>query len=360
MLCLEGELWLPDGILKEGRILIREGRIQDLGPKDRVPCPSGWTHRIYHRGEKILPGFVEAHAHFGLYTEVTAEDRLNRKDSLIAWDYVAGQEMNREDLSFAAAALEGGITTACLFPGSGALIGGVASVVSLSPGIPLLKEVAALKVALGENVEGEYSLKTSVLKERLFRLFEEGVPEGNGPLGRALRGELPVRVHVHREEDIRTALELKERFGLRMVLEHATEAHRCLTAVVDSEVAVVTGPFFVGRPKGEMRRLDRSLTRSLVEKGVELCIMSDYPSNPPDMLKMAMLEVVKWGVEERKALEMVTLGAARLLGVEDVVGSLEVGKWGDVVIHSASPFDYGDKILEVYGRGERLEWPNIG
>lgn len=359
MLCLEGELWLPEGILEEGRILIQGGRIQALGPKDMVPCPTGWIHRIYDQGEKILPGFVEPHAHFGLFEEVTGVDRLNRKGSLIALDHVAGQVMNREDLSFGAAALEGGITTACIFPGSGALIGGVASVVSLSQGIPILKEEAALKVALGENVEKEYSLDAGMLHRRLFQIFEEGERDSDGLLGRTLRGELALRVHAHREEDILAALELKERFGLRMVLEHATEAHRCLSAVVESGVAVVTGPFFVGRPKVEMRRLDRTLTKSLVNKGVEVCIMSDYPSNPPEMLKQAMLEVVKWGVEEQKALEMVTLGAARLLGVDDAVGSLAVGKWADVVIHSASPFDYGDKILEVYGRGERLVWPNI-
>ena len=84
--------------------------------------------------------------------------------------------------------------------------------------------------------------------------------------------------------------------------------------------------------------------------------MTDYPSNPPEMLKIALLEVIKQVISPMDAFEMITLSAAHILGIEEHVGSLEVGKDGNVVIHSQSPFEYNTFIKEVFIKGEKIEW----
>ena len=105
-----------------------------------------------------------------------------------------------------------------------------------------------------------------------------------------------------------------------------------------------------------MANLDRKLTSKLLNIGINTALMTDYPSNPPDMLKYTIIEAVRNGVEECKAIDLITIKSAEILGVESKVGSLEKGKDGDVVIHSHSPFDPKDQVLEVYIKGEKIIW----
>lgn len=349
MLVLEGEIWVNhDRIIPHGRIIVEAGKIVDVG--EGLPVPIGADHIIFDQGEKILPGFVEPHSHLGIYEEITGADRLNIKEKIISTELVASDMVNFDNIGLYEAALTGGVTTACVLPGSACLVGGIGSVVKTAGSREVLKREACLKLALGENVEKAHEISREDLKRLLKDFFGENKTRFEG---------FPVRVHCHRDEDIMTALELKKMFGLDMILEHLTEGHRCLDEIKEAGVKAVTGPFFVGRPKLEMSRPDRRLTTYLLEKGVDVSFMTDYPSNPPEMLKTALLEVIKYGVPEMKAFEMITMGSARMLGVEGQVGSLEPGKDGDIVVHSHSPFDYMDKVLQVYEKGVRVTWPDI-
>jgi cytosine/adenosine deaminase-related metal-dependent hydrolase len=258
--------------------------------------------------------------------------------------------MNFSNIGLFECALTGGVTTAGILPGSANLIGGIGSVVKTVGSNEVLVKESCLKVALGENVTKEHGLAREDLREVLFKFFEDKYN---------LIGDMSIRVHCHSKEDILLALELKAKYKLNLILEHLTEGHMLLDEIRESGVKAVTGPFFVGRPKLEMAKLDRHLTSSLLMEGVETSFMTDYPSNPPDMLKIALLEVVKNGVAPMKAFDMITSGSAKLLGVGDRVGSLEVGKDADIVIHSHSPFEYMDRVVEVYEKGVKITWPDI-
>jgi len=349
MLAFEGEIWVKsDLIIPWGIVLVEQGKIIALGENIKVPI--GVEVKRFINGEKILPGFVEPHCHLGLYEEITGVDNLNTKDTLISNDFIAHEHINYSNIGLYESALTGGVTTAGILPGSASLIGGIGSVIKTVGTNEVLVRKSCLKIALGENVTKAHGLEREQLRTELIKYFSKSLDNISN---------MTVRVHCHSKEDISLALELKEVFGLDMILEHLTEGHRMLDSIKKSGVKAVTGPFFVGRPKLEMAQLDRELTQKLVKKDIETSFMTDYPSNPPEMLKIALLEVIKNGVPEMKALDMITLGSAKLLGVEDRVGSLEVGKDGDIVIHSHSPFLYEDRILEVYEKGVKITWPNI-
>ena len=349
MIAFEGEIWVSgDLILPSGRLLVDGGKIVALG--EDIDIPEGIEVKRYVDGEKILPGFVEPHCHLGLYEEITGIDRLNIKGKLISLDLIAADIMNFSNIGLFESALTGGVTTACILPGSANLVGGIGSVVKTVGSNEVLIRESCVKVALGENVTKEHGLERDDLREVLFAFFKENIDK---------LGDMTVRVHCHCREDIQLALELKARFSLNLILEHLTEGYQLLDRIRDSGVKAVTGPFFVGRPKVEMASPDRCLSTRLYDAGVEISFMTDYPSNPPEMLKIALLEVIKNGVPPMKAFDMITLGSARLLGVDDRVGSLEVGKDADIVIHGSSPFEYKDRVLEVYEKGVRITWPDM-
>ncbi|KAF0092680.1 MAG: amidohydrolase [Fusobacteria bacterium] len=349
MLAFEGEIWVSsDLILPLGKLLVDQGKIVAIG--EGIDIPVGVEVKRYTNGEKILPGFVEPHCHLGLFEEITGIDNLNIKGQIVSLDLVAADHMNFSNIGLFDCALTGGVTTAGILPGSANLVGGIGSVVKLVGSNEVLVRESCLKVSLGENVTKEHGMGRENLREVLFDFFNEKFD---------VISCMPIRVHCHSKEDILLALELKGKYKLNMILEHLTEGHLLIDEIRESGVKAVTGPFFVGRPKLEMASLDRQLTRKLLVAGVEISFMTDYPSNPPDMLKIALLEVIKNGVPKMKAFDMITLGSARLLGVADRVGSLEVGKDADIVIHSHSPFEYMDRVMEVYEKGVKITWPDI-
>lgn len=360
---LEGEIWLPGGKkILDGRLVIVEGIIEEVGSKENISLEKYIKEyfnlfiREYMKGEKILPGFIEPHCHLGAYEEITGEDRLNEEDSLIALDYKIIKQINFEDIGFKEALFSGGVTTAAIFPGSGSLIGGVGAIVKTGGRQRVLKEEYGLKLSLGENVEKPFKLNREELKDILFKEFLNG---DNIYIEKALKKEMPLRCHSHLKEDIEVFLDLKSKYDLEMIIEHGTEAFKLLEKIKKSKTAVVAGPFFVGRPKEEMADFDRKLIVKLLELGIPAALMTDYPSNPPEMLKYTIIEAVKNGVSEASSLDLITVESAKVLGIYDRVGSLEVGKDGDVVVHSHSPFDIKDQIVEVYIKGDLVSWKNL-
>ena len=362
MISIEGEIWVnPKRILKNGVLLIENEKIVGVG--EGLDIPSDCRRYRYKNGEKILPGFIDPHTHLGLYEEVYGRELLNERTALMTPWVEAYYGIRYLDMGFKEALHTGGVTTVGVLPGSANIISGVGCVVKTGGKNPLMKKNEGLKISLGDNIPSCHpqSIQSkmaigSILNNTFSRVNSGVIKEGEAFIRKALGGELKVRVHCHREEDIRFALNLKKTFNLDMVIEHGTEGHYLIDEIKKSNVTFVGGPFFVGRPKVEMANLDRQLLTKLKDKAVVVSFMTDYPSNPPEMLKIALLEVIKQGISPMDAFEMITLSAAHILGIEEHVGSLEVGKDGDVVIHSQSPFEYNTFVKEVFIKGEKIEW----
>ncbi|MDI3297990.1 MAG: amidohydrolase [Bacillota bacterium] len=354
---------------ERGTVLVREGRIVAVGPADdpALAVPEG-AQRIDASGRWVTPGFVDAHNHSGVHEEASgpAGSDANELTDPVTPQLRAIDAVNPEDEGIRDA-LRGGVTTLWVTPGSGNAIGGQGSTLHAfgrTVEEMLLEEFSGLKMALGENpkrVYGEQKRTPStrmgtayVIREAFVRAQEymekleraQGDPEKRPPrdlkleaLARVLRGEVPVRNHCHRADDIRTALRLADEFGYRLVIDHGTESHKLADELARRDVPVAWGPATTSRSKVELR--DRSLRtpRVLAEAGVRFAIMTDHPVIPVWLLRITAGLAVGEGLDEEVALRALTVVPAEITGVADRVGSLEAGKLADIVIWDGHPFE---------------------
>jgi imidazolonepropionase-like amidohydrolase len=158
-------------------------------------------------------------------------------------------------------------------------------------------------------------------------------------LGQVLRRELKARIHAHRADDILTAIRVAEEFGLDIAIEHATEGYKIADILAEKQIPVVVGPIFFSRTKYELRGMTPRNPGILARAGVQVAIQTDEGSATRYLTINAAL-AVREGMPEEAALRAITIEAARIIGVDGRVGSLEAGKDADVVVFSGHPFDY--------------------
>ncbi|HBE06900.1 MAG TPA: amidohydrolase, partial [Firmicutes bacterium] len=169
---------------------------------------------------------------------------------------------------------------------------------------------------------------------------------------RVLKGEIPLRAHAHRADDILTAIRIAEEFGVKIVLEHCTEGHKIADIIAAKKIPAIVGPTLTTRSKYELK--DRSLITPgvLAKAGVKIAIMTDHPVIPLHLLPIAVGVAVREGLPKEDALKTITINPAEIIGVADRVGSLEKGKDADIVIWSGDPTETATKCEKVIVNGE--------
>ncbi|MET9248362.1 amidohydrolase [Nonomuraea sp. NPDC003709] len=362
-----------------GTVLVQDGKITAVG-RD-VAVPEG-TPIVDAAGGWVLPGFVEAHGHLGVYEEAEgwAGQDTNEMTDPNGARLRALDAINPADLAFADA-LSGGVTTAVIKPGSGNPIGGQTVAIKCwgrSVDEMLVKEPASVKSALGENPKRVYGdqkklpstrqgvaavirdafMKAQDYKARRAAAADEGKPfDRDGTLEilvRVLDGELPWCQHTHRADDISTALRLADEFGYRLIINHGTDGHLLADTLADRDVPVIIGPLFTSRSKVELRRRSLRNPGILARAGVRLAITTDHPVVPIHFLVHQATLAVKEGLDPAEALRSITLNPARIMGIDDRVGALRPGLDGDVVIWSGDPLDVMSRALRVFVSGREV------
>jgi imidazolonepropionase-like amidohydrolase len=161
-------------------------------------------------------------------------------------------------------------------------------------------------------------------------------------LARVVTGTTPLLVTVHRAQDIANVLRLRAEFPkLRIVLDGVAEAPQVLDELVEAALPIIVHPTMM-RAGGETKSLSMATARVLVEAGLDVVMQSGYEGYVP-RTRVVLYEAAiaaRYGVPFERALGMVTLDAARLLGLEARLGSLEVGKDGDLALFDGDPFEY--------------------
>ncbi len=356
-----------------GTVLIEDGKISQV--VEGVREPEGWEI-IDARGMVVMPGLVDAHCHIGVVEEIYRQDGDDANEAVdpVTPHLRALDAINREDLGFQDA-LSGGVTTVVVGPGSANVIGGE-MVAMKTWGATLeemiLKSPVGLKAALGENPKRNYGSQkkspmtrmasAALLREALVRAKDymrkvAGAADGKGDppdrdlkmesLARVLSGEIPLRVHAHRADDIMTALRIAKEFNVRLIIEHCTEGHKVAEELAKNGVDAVIGPVIINRAKVELKEISLETARVLAEAGVNFAIMTDHPVVPVQHLGISAGLTVRGGLDEEKALRVVTSDAAGILGLADRIGSLEPGKDADVVIMDGHPFDVRSRVVRV-------------
>ncbi|MFD3448102.1 amidohydrolase [Microbacteriaceae bacterium 4G12] len=308
------------------------------------------------RGLHLFPGFIDVHSHLGLYDEGTgwAGNDANETAEVLTPHIRSLDGINPLDIAFADA-VEAGITTVHVMPGSQNVIGGTTCVIKTTGNNVdkmIIQEPAGLKIALGENPKRVHSHgnKESITRMGIMGMLREAFYEaqhfGNEgdfrmiPILKALNREIPVRIHAHRADDIISALRFAEEFHLDLRIEHCTEGHLIAKELEGRHLQVSVGPTLTRRSKIELKNKSWETYELLDRHGVEVSITTDHPYTPIQYLNICAAIAVREGLEEQKALEAITINPARNLKLAHRIGSLEPGKDADIVLWTHHPFHY--------------------
>lgn len=366
--------WLHTGSgepIEDGCVLVEDGRITRVGPFASLSLPAGVK---ILRAAVVTPGLIDAHATAGLtgmlniphdqdmldpaasvQPELRALDAYNPQDELVA--YLRSLGVTTLHTGFAPGPPLSGQTMIVKTTGTtadeAALVPAAAVAVTLSPpqgfgGAPELFTTRAKTVAV---------LRQDLIRAREYRdkLAAAGrdrkatAPDRDlhlETLVQVLDGKLALLVTAHRVRDIAGALRLQREFGLRLWLDGAAEAHQLLPELKAAGTPVLLHPP-MARPTGELANAAFTTAALLSEAGVPFAFTSGYEAYVPKV-RVVLFEAAiaaGHGLDRRAALAALTIDAARLLGVEDRVGSLEVGKDGDLALYDGDPFEYTTHCL---------------
>ena len=169
-----------------------------------------------------------------------------------------------------------------------------------------------------------------------------------------LKGEIPLKAHAHRADDICTAIRIAKEFGVKMTLEHCTEGHLIPEVVARSGFPAAVGPTLTNASKIELVNKSFETPGVLARAGIQVSIITDNPVIPQSYLPLCAGLAVKAGMDPFAALQAITINPAKHLGIADRVGSLEVGKDGDVVIVNGDPMVSDSTITAVLVNGEKV------
>ena len=375
--------------IEGGTVLVQDGRIAAVGAS--VAVPAG-VEVIDAAGAWVLPGFIDAHAHVGAHEEAegwAGSDSNEMTDPVMA-QVRAIDAINPADLGFRDA-VTGGVLAVNVNPGSGNPIGGqTVALKSWGRSVDemVLRQPSGLKSALGENpkrVWGEQRktpatrLGTAAVIRGAFvdaanylaridaqqRKSEQDRKPVDRDLkleaiARVLRREIPWRQHSHRADDIATAMRIADEFGYRLVLDHGTEAHLLADVIAAKGIPVVIGPLFTSRSKVELRNRSLANPGRLAKAGVTIAITTDHPVVPINFLVHQAAFAVREGLDVTTAYEALTINPARIAGVDDRLGSIEVGKDGDLVIWSGDPLNVLNRVQRAFMEGTQIYSYNDG
>ena len=343
-----------------GSILIDDnGKIAAVG--ENLPVPQG-AEIIDARGHLVTPGLVEAHCHIGLDNEGMGWEGHDYNEIVepITPQMRAIDSINPQDEAFGNA-IRGGVTTACTGPGSANVIGGTFVAIKLYGNRVdnmILREPLAMKCAFGENPKrcyGQGAKKSpmtrmavaALLRETLFKTkrYMEDKEAGKNPpfdmkleaMEPVLRGEIPLKCHAHRADDILTAIRVAKEFGVDLTLDHCTDGEVIADELAKEGYPAFVGPTLGGKSKVELQHKSFTTPKVLFDAGVKVSIITDAPVIPLQNLPMCAGLAADAGLPVEEAWKAITINPAQAVGIADRVGSLEVGKDGDVVIWTADP-----------------------
>ena len=278
--------------------------------------------------------------------------------------------INPEDIAFRDA-LMAGVTTVGVMPGSFNVICGqpaAVKVVGRTVEEMLVRAPVGMKIAFGERPKNVYAglkkspmtrmgiaaiLREGLLKARQYAAGGAGARDlRQEAMVPVVRREIPLRAHAHRADDIITAIRIAREFDLDLVIEHGTDGYKVAAELSRAGVGVVHGPWLKTRGNLEQSGRSPDAPRILIESGVLTAFSTDHPVIPIQNHRMQGMTAVDEGVSPEEALKALTLHSARLMGIDDRVGSLEKGKDADVVVLSGPPFEADTRVDAVIVNGQ--------
>ena len=364
-----------------GDIAVENGKIIALG--EELPAENAQVRDV--SGCYVMPGIVDAHCHIGMWEDSMGTEGAdgNECTNPVTPELRAIDAINPYDRCFTEACAAG-VTTCVTGPGSANVVGGqfvAMKTAGDSVEDMTLRFPVAMKAAFGENPKRVYgdSEKTpqtrmataAILRKALLdaqeygKKIEEGEQDpakrssrdlGKEALLAVIKRELPMKIHAHRADDILTAIRIAKEFNIRFTLEHCTEGYlipaQIKRAIEEQGAGIIVGPLLSERSKIELRNLSFKAPKVLYDNGIEFAIMTDHPVIPEQYLTVCAALAVREGLPEEVALRAITIQAARITGIDDRVGSLEVGKDADIAVFNGHPLDFRTRCVLTLVNGK--------
>lgn len=360
--------------VEDGYLRIADGKIAEIGKRDEGNVHPASHERVLEvPGGLIMPGIIEAHCHMGITEEKKGMegDDCNETVNPITPYLRAIDAVNTMDAAFDDA-VRAGITSAMIGPGSSNVVGGQFAFLKTKGRRAddlVVKAPAAMKVAFGENPKVNYSGQgkspstrmaiAGMLRQELVRAVDyagrKKAAEESGETFQqdfaleawlpVLNGEIPLKAHVHRADDIFTAIRIAKEFHLRMTLDHCSEGHLIAEELAAEGYPAIVGPDLASRNKIEVQNMAFKTVGILNRAGLLTAITTDHPVSLIASLPLCAGLAVKAGLPLEEGYRAITINAAKICGVADRVGSLEVGKDADVAIFTGNPMEVFTETL---------------
>ncbi len=362
-----------------GDVLIEDGKIKEIGEDLVVPLDA---KVIDAEGKQVFPGFIDAHTHLGLWEDGMGYEGAdgNEETDPITPQLNPIDGINPMDNTFKEA-YQGGITSVCTTPGSANVMGGQCiAIKTFGRRIDnmVIKNPVASKIAFGENPKSCYGRDekmpqtrmaiASLLRENLKKAEEymeelelymehedHDKPEYDIRLESlipVLKGEIPFKVHAHRADDMFTAIRISKEFDIKLTLDHCTEGHLIAEELLEEGYPVIVGPSLSERSKIELRNLTFDTAGILSNTGLNVSLTTDHPVIPVQYLPICAGIAVKHGMKKEDAIKAMTINPAITLGIDNKVGSIEIGKDADIVIWDGDPLEIQSNVLYTIINGK--------
>ncbi len=358
--------------IRDGMVLVKGGKIEYVGPATAA-VPEGY--KLY-TAKVVTPGLIDARTLVGISGSLnipTDQDQLE-KSSPIQPDLRAIDAYNPDE-ALVKVLRENGVTTIHTGHGIGALVSGQTMIAKTKPvtvETVTIVPLSMLAMTIGPSVSGNFSspgtkakqiamIRTELIKTQAYIKKQHDKDSSKRPsadlkmdmLAKLLTGEIKALITANTANDIMNAIRLQKEFKFKLVIDGAAEAYRVIDEIKASNAVVILHAT-MARNAGDMVNMNRESAAILTSAGIPVSIESGYESYVPKtriVLFEAGLAMAN-GLPFDEALKSISLKPAKLLGIDNRVGSIEVDKDADVVLFNGDPFEYLTKVCTVIIDGE--------
>ena len=355
-----------------GDFKIDKGVFTEVG-KDLTPDEGEDIQDL--NGLYVFPGLVESHCHLGMEeTAIRFEgDDVNEITDPITPNMRGIDGCNPMDETVELA-LKGGVTTVAAGPGSANVLGGTFFAYKTKGNCideMAIENPIAMKAAFGENPKRCYQGKKIDTRMQISALLRETLEKTKEYMEKKEAGkdvaydqkleamipvvkrELPLKCHAHRADDILTAIRIAKEENIKITLDHVTDARCILPQIKESGFPCICGPALTHKSKFELANMSFETPNELYKAGILFSIITDSPVIPQQYLSLSAALAAKAGLPEYEAIKAITINPAKILGLDNRVGSIKVGKDADFVVCTKNILDTQNEIKSVYVDGRK-------
>jgi len=355
-----------------GDFRVNKGIFTEIG-KNLSPKNNEDTQNL--TGFNVYPGMVEAHCHLGMEeTAIGFEGNdLNEITNPITPNMRGIDGCNPMDETVQTA-LEAGITTVAAGPGSANVIGGTFFAYKTKGNCideMTIQNPIAMKAAFGENPKNCYKGKNIDTRMQISALLRETLAKTKEYMEKkeagkevdydqkleamipVIKKEMPLKCHCHRADDILTVIRIAKEYDIEVTLDHVTDGRSIIPQIKESGFPCILGPCLGHKSKYEVKNMSFETANEFYKAGIPFCIITDSPVVPEQYLSLSAALAAKAGLPEYEAIKAITINPAKILKLDDRIGSIKTGKDADFVICTKNILDTQNEIKTVYVNGKK-------